>query len=653
VTLDGTPSSTRGRIGHLPALDGLRGVAVGAVILFHFVPWGLPGGFLGVDTFFVVSGYLITSLLLAEWRDSHTVGLRSFWARRARRLLPALYLTLIAAAVAGAVWLPSFELGRLRGDGLSSIFYVTNWRLIATGESYFDLSTAPSPLRHLWSLAIEEQYYVVWPLVVLGCLRLGRGSRLPLAVVCGVGALASAGVMALVWNASDPSRAYYGTDARSHVILVGAGLALVLEGDRARSWLRSGALQAGGAAALVACVWLWVTVDESDGWLYRGGFLAYAVATAILMAAVIGARDGPLGRLLALYPVQAIGRVSYGLYLWHWPIQVFATAPRTNLDGAALLVLKLAITAALTVASYVLIEQPIRLRRWPVVVVRRLGPATAFSVAVVIVVATLGATPIPDHLRDLEEQAAATPEVVVRPGSATVTSAPDLDLPSSAVLFGDSVSRSLQDELAEALAARGLVTVKSSVGGCGMVAGEPLDLDGRPEPFGKACASELQRRQRADTLQHRPEMVVWLSYWEWRDRLVDGVRADIGTPEGDAIILGLMGDTVDRVTAYGAHVVVLLLPVPQDTDSYTHQIGFAETVPLLNTLFRQLAAAEPERVSLVDLDQIVCAGASPCPERRDGVRVREDGLHFTEDGAAWAAPRLADALLDPAIWRGP
>ncbi|MBA3280817.1 MAG: acyltransferase family protein, partial [Acidimicrobiia bacterium] len=497
-----------------------------------------------------------------------------------------------------------------------------------------------------------EQYYVVWPLVVLACLRVGRGSRLPLALLCGVGAVTSAAVMALVWKASDPSRAYYGTDTRAHVILVGAGLALVLEGDRFRSWRGSWVLQAAGSAAFAWCVWLWIVVGESDDWLYRGGFLAYALATAVLMAAVIGTHRSPLGWLLALPPVQAVGRVSYGLYLWHWPVQVFTTPGRTDLDGAPLLLLKLALTAALTTASYLLVEQPVRQRRWPVVVVRRLGPVSALAVLVVILVATLGATPIPDHLRN-PDQASAIPAGVVRPTGSIVPSPSGAALPTSAVLFGDSVSLSLQDDLAEALAARGLVTVKSSVGGCGMLTGEPLDLEGRPEPFGEACSSEIRGRQNADTAQYRPDLVVWLSYWEWRDRLVDGVRADIGTPEGDAVILRLMAETVDRLTSTGGHVVVLLLPVPQNTDSYTHQVGFADTVPHLNDLFRRLAASDPARVSLVDLDEIVCAGASPCPEHRDGMQIRVDGLHFTEEGAAWTAPRLADALLDPALWREP
>lgn len=651
MTIDQSQSAAQPRIGHVPALDGLRGVAVGAVIAFHFLPQRLSGGFLGVDTFFVVSGYLITSLLLAEWRGSSTISLRSFWARRARRLLPALYLTLMAVAIASAVWLPSFELDRLRGDGLASLLYVTNWRLIDTGQSYFDLSTAPSPLRHLWSLAIEEQYYVMWPLAVLACLRVGRGSRLPLALLCGAGTVASAAVMALVWDASDESRAYYGSDSRAQVILVGAGLAVILEGDRLSSWRRSLGLQIAGIAAFAWCAWLWVAVSERDDWLYRGGFLAYALATAVLMTAVIGARSGPLGWLLALPPVQAVGRVSYGLYLWHWPVQVFATPGRTGLDDAQLLLFKLALTALLTVASYLLVEQPIRQRRWPVVLVRRLGPASAVAVLLAVLLATLGATPVPDHLRG-PEQLAATP-AVVRPSRSTEPSPTDVTLPTSAVLFGDSVSLSLQDDLAEALAARGVVTVKSSVGGCGMLTGEPLQLEGQPEPFGQACSAEVQRRQTADTLEYRPEMVVWLSYWEWRDRLVDGAQVEIGTPEGDRVILRLMADTVDRVTSTGGRLVVLLLPVPQNTDSYTHQVGFADTVPHLNDLFRRLAASDPARVSLVDLDEIVCAGASPCPEDRDGMQIRVDGLHFTEEGAAWTAPRLADALLDPALWREP
>ena len=166
-----------GTFGYRPALDGLRALAVGAVIAYHFGYGWARGGFLGVDTFFVLSGYLITSLLLVEFRGQGTVRLHAFWARRARRLLPALLLMLAVVTIWAGLTRPADQLGVIRGDGLATLFYGANWRFIASGQTYFALVSLPSPFRHAWSLAIEEQFYLVWPLITLACLRLARGGH--------------------------------------------------------------------------------------------------------------------------------------------------------------------------------------------------------------------------------------------------------------------------------------------------------------------------------------------------------------------------------------------------------------------------------------------------------------------------------------------
>jgi peptidoglycan/LPS O-acetylase OafA/YrhL len=220
---------TTERPGHLvyqPALDGLRALAVAAVIAYHLgYPWA-RGGYLGVDTFFVLSGYLITTLLLSESRASGHIDLPAFWIRRARRLLPALLLVLAAIAVYAAWATPTEAQASLRADGLFALFYSANWHFIADNNSYFDLFASPSLLEHTWSLAIEEQFYVVWPLVVAACLYLGRGRRRVLVVVATAAALASVALMAAL--ASDPTRAYFGTDTRVHSLLFGALLAMLL-----------------------------------------------------------------------------------------------------------------------------------------------------------------------------------------------------------------------------------------------------------------------------------------------------------------------------------------------------------------------------------------------------------------------------------------
>ena len=242
--MDGGTQQHEG-FGYRPALDGLRALAVGAVVAYHLDGHGLRGGFLGVDTFFVLSGFLITSLLLVELERTRGVALVAFWGRRLRRLLPALLGVVAAVGVYAWLFAPSMERASLRGDSVAGLLYVANWRFVASGQSYFDLFSAPSPLRHLWSLAIEEQFYLVWPLVVLGAAAIvgWRASlaRIVVGLIAAIGAVASIVAMARLYDASDPSRAYYGTDARVHTILIGCLLAVVVLHWRPRTRVAAGA----------------------------------------------------------------------------------------------------------------------------------------------------------------------------------------------------------------------------------------------------------------------------------------------------------------------------------------------------------------------------------------------------------------------------
>src|ERR687886_1892219 len=232
------PELLRARVPYLPGLDGLRAIAVAAVLLYHADLAWIPGGFLGVEVFFVISGYLITALLLAEWRKRERLDLRSFWLRRARRLLPALLLLLLATLTTFVLFLPG-EVAKVRGDALSALGYVTNWYFILRQQSYFEVIGRPSPLLHLWSLAIEEQFYLVWPPLLLLLLR--RWEKRGALVVALAGSLASAVLMALLFRpGADPSRVYYGTDTRAAGLLFGAALACVWAPwrDRERAAMR-------------------------------------------------------------------------------------------------------------------------------------------------------------------------------------------------------------------------------------------------------------------------------------------------------------------------------------------------------------------------------------------------------------------------------
>ena len=352
------PTGNDPRIGYQPALDGLRGLAVAGVVAFHL--GHLSGGFLGVDLFFTLSGYLITRLLLVERAAKGGVDLRRFWTRRARRLLPALYALLAATAVYAAWFARPDELEGIRGGGISALAYVANWWAIVTGDGYWDLFTTPSPLEHLWSLSIEEQFYVVWPLAVV--FLLGAALRMRrLLIVSAIAAVASTVLMAVLAS-GDLSDAYLNTFTRIGSMLVGAIVAIALH-QRAGapvSHNTARALQVGGLLSAVLLAWMWFVVDGTNATIYRGGFLLHAVAVGVIIVAITVGPDGPAARVLRVEPLRQLGLVSYGVYLWHWPVIVIANSERTGLDGAALLITRLGITTVLTVASYILLEQPIR-----------------------------------------------------------------------------------------------------------------------------------------------------------------------------------------------------------------------------------------------------------------------------------------------------
>ena len=356
------------RLRYRPGLDGLRALAVAAVFLYHSrIDW-LPGGFLGVDLFFVLSGYLITSLLLVEWQASHRIDLRRFWLRRARRLLPAVVVVVLAALVLAALFARG-DLARTRGDALSSLFYYTNWHLILANHSYFVRMGNPSLLQHLWSLAVEEQFYVIWPLLLVpGLVLLGR-RRLPLAVVCGIAG--SAAAMWLLYRPADPSRVYYGTDTRAFLLLLGILLALVWPAlERMRQSLPL--LELLGVCALVGTVLLFRQMHDYDPTLYQGGDLAAAVCFAVLIAAVAHPRSG-LGQALGIAPLRWLGERSYGVYLWHWPvIELLRPGVDVPWTGPGVVLLQAAIVLAAAALSYRFVEQPIRsgrlqrkLAAWP------------------------------------------------------------------------------------------------------------------------------------------------------------------------------------------------------------------------------------------------------------------------------------------------
>ena len=345
---------TEKRSSYLPGLDGLRALAVLAVLLYHARPEWLPGGFLGVEVFFVISGFIITRALLREWQEAGRIDLRAFWLRRARRLLPALFL-LLAGVMAYTAAFEADVVASLRADVLAALAYVTNWHLILGDQSYFASFEKPSLLLHLWSLAIEEQFYFVWPLLLAGLLPLLRKKATFLLIVAGI--LGSTAAMMMMYQpGSDTARLYYGTDTRAAALLCGAGLAFLYSngslGARQRSrWLMAllGLAALGGLAAAA------YFMAEDASLLYQGGFLGVSLMTAVLI--FVATQRNALSRLLDIAPLRWIGIRSYGLYLWHWPI-FLTTWPET--PALEILAAQVAATFVIAALSYRFVETPIR-----------------------------------------------------------------------------------------------------------------------------------------------------------------------------------------------------------------------------------------------------------------------------------------------------
>ena len=385
-----------------PGIDGLRAIAVIVVLLFHGGFGWAGGGFLGVSVFFTLSGFLITRLLLAEHARSGRISLPAFWGRRLRRLAPASLACLFGIVLTAAWWGAASARSALRVDVWSALTYWPNWRFAAAHRSYAELFASPSPVLHFWSLAIEEQFYLVFPIVVAATLTLGRRfGRTLLTVVLG---LLLAGSLVATSLTHDRTLIYYGTHTRAGEMLVGALVAIGVA--RVKLSVRRAAVAAWlgviAFVAIVVCCWR-TTIDS--GWLYDGRLVDFAVLSAV---AVVGAtQPGPLRRALSTGPLVAVGRVSYGVYLFHWPLFLLINERRTGWTPAALFPVRIAATAAISLLSYRLLEQPIRARR----ALTMPRPAVvAFAGAVVLVAAV---APLTGSTATGAPSAAAVPSGVV------------------------------------------------------------------------------------------------------------------------------------------------------------------------------------------------------------------------------------------------
>lgn len=347
---------------YMGGLDGLRALSVLAVIAYHMNLTFAGGGFLGVGIFFVLSGYLITDLLIQEWEDTNSINLKNFWVRRAKRLLPAMISVLVVILGYVFFFQPAL-LQETRMDAVAALFYFSNWWSVFHQQSYFDSFANPSLLKHFWSLAVEEQFYLIWPLIVTAALRIGKGTK----VLYGITLLLAASsilCMGLIYHTgTDPSRVYYGTDSRAFALLFGAILACVWP---SRQLSGSGSKALGifldgiGTFALIFLFLCVIYVNQYEEFLYTGGLALFSLVSVVLITALAHPAT-LLGKWIGVRPLRWIGLRSYGMYLWHYPIiQLTTPASQANEVHPLRIVLQLVLIFAVSALSYHFIERPIR-----------------------------------------------------------------------------------------------------------------------------------------------------------------------------------------------------------------------------------------------------------------------------------------------------
>jgi peptidoglycan/LPS O-acetylase OafA/YrhL len=667
--------------GYRPGLDGMRALALLAVLAFHQGFGVARGGYLGVSAFFTLSGFLIATIALDEHDRTGHLSWARFWERRARRLLPAALVTLAAIVVLQARW--GIGAGpRFRADMLAAVGYVTNWRLAGSGSGYGALFAAPSPFVHLWSLAIEEQFYLLFPLAFAGLLVLVRGRRLAGAALLGA---AATGSFALAWltaaHQGNDGLAYYGTHTRAGELLVGVALAFVLGSAPGRRALdaRAGrvAFTLAGVAALAGLAWLWHVVPIGDPHLFRGVTALNAGLTAVLIVAVL---SGPVDTVLGVAPLRAIGMISYAAYLFHWPLYLVLAPPRVELESTGLFCLRLAATITAATVSYIVIESPFRFRlpmpRPGLAAVMATGVAVVVALAVVVPagdptlvagagpggfssvsasstgVGLLGATPPPGKGRRpvdvrMLKEVRAVGAIAPGPGQPPAT--------DTVLLAGDSVAWSMMVGFRywndNPMHGRRIrldthIAFGCPVGGAGVV------RDATEHPTFDDCNSWRPDLPGALATSKPDAIVIVMGLEDLNGRNVDGRWRQLGDPHYDRWLEGQISSVAGDLEAPGVPVVWLTFPHVRvkDLRDPTRQwqdieINQPAKVDRFNAVLRRAVADHP-LVRVVDLAAWLQTwpGQSFNPEDRDGV-------HFSFDASdrvdAWLIPQVLAAIGPP------
>jgi peptidoglycan/LPS O-acetylase OafA/YrhL len=668
---------------HVGALDGLRGLAVLAVILYHGgVSW-LGGGFLGVELFFVLSGFLITSLLVGEWLERGGIALRRFWGRRARRLLPALVVLIVVIGVVYTSAGTTQVVPGLFGDGLAALLYYSNWHEIAAGGSYFVASGPISPFKHTWSLAIEEQFYAVWPLLVLGVLWIvgrrrssGPPTRRSLWVLFGVavaGVVASALVSGvLTADGASTDRVYYGTDSRATGLLAGAALAIWIVLWRQRSpqltsQVKERALAIGAVIGLAVVLSAMELTSGTAGWLFPWGMLGVDLAVVLVIASVVLAPGSPVERALSFAPLRGAGIVSYGMYLWHFPLFLWLDATATGLSGSSLLALRVGATVAISCLSYFLIEQPIRHRRMPTWWLGWLAPVGA-GAAVASLLAAAAATTLPVgipaaatlpasaadlvghapgctlHLTDTSGVGVA-PLPASREANFEVNALGNHSLvwsgstsktfhtcpPHRILLIGDSIAFTLGLPIMGDEQHYGVELANDAILGCAFATRGEVDVNGVWQKPDDGCANPLATWAAEERRFHPAEVVIEMGYrdefeWRWGSR-----NLHLGDPAFDAYLQQQIDQYVKVLGRGGTKILFLTVPFtspPAQANGSPAPAASPARHSLINAMLARAAATAHGNAAVLDIDSTISPGGHYAATV-NGQMCRFDGIHVT------------------------
>jgi len=650
-----------GNLGYQPALDGLRAVAVVMVLAFHLALPGADGGYLGVSVFFTLSGFLITRLLLDEFDRTGTIGLRRFYRRRIRRLLPASFLV-VALVVVLAAFDAFSASSRIRGGTVAALTSTFNWYELLGGRDYADLFRAPSPLAHFWSLAIEEQFYWLWPLVLLAILpRVAARRRFAVIGTMALAASISAPVTAAAWSSA---AAYFTTWTRSAEILVGAALATWTARSTMPAWVGRLAWPSLAAVLVVGAI-----TPAGRGWAYGGGLPLFALLSVVLIAALQAPPERSLGAtaLLSMRPVVWVGTVSYGIYLFHWPVIVWLTEDRTGLGRWWLVALQVAVTMVATVASFVLLERPVRAGRVSpsrlaggfavvaaatVLVAFTLTPqaAPALPDAPGVIVAAPASTspatlPAPDDAPtatapvDTRADVATPAPTTTTPATTTLATTTTLPRMTSIAIFGDSVPAWLLRDAAPTFDRTDVAIANGAIPACDGMVDMPAGRDRRGDEMRVPddCVDWTVGHPRTFAAAPQPVdvAVLVLGQVPMADRFVDGEWRN--PCDGIDWYLDDIDARVEDLRSRGA-VPVVAIPAPPGSGSNFFYPGDVDARSVC-VRDQMTTWADANGVAAIDLGDALCTGG-------DCERLRTvDGVHVDPE----FAPEVLDRLLDETI----